>query len=162
MIIRIALATLFLAILALPAVAQTGSAAAPQVKPSAKLAVEKLNIIGAGHKIIPLAVEMAVTQDEQIDGLMGRTSLGPHEGMLFLFDKADNVSFWMKDTLIPLDMLFIDQHGRIFNIFENAKPEDLSPIRSNGPAKAVIEIAGGGAKTHGIKVGNTVEYKAFH
>jgi uncharacterized membrane protein (UPF0127 family) len=126
------------------------------------LPVEKVTFTGEGHKPLAYNVELAVSEQEQEIGLMGRTKLADDAGMIFLFDQAGEVSFWMKDTLIPLDMLFIDEHGRIFNIKENAQPQDLTPVPSAGPAKAVIELAGGNAKAHGIKVGNMVEYKAFH
>jgi uncharacterized membrane protein (UPF0127 family) len=126
------------------------------------LPVEKVTITGEGHKPLVYNVELAVSEQEQEIGLMGRTKLADDAGMMFPFDQVGEVSFWMKDTLIPLDMLFIDEHGRIFNIKENAQPQDLTPVPSAGPTKAVIEIAGGNAKAHGIKVGNMVEYKAFH
>jgi uncharacterized membrane protein (UPF0127 family) len=126
------------------------------------LPVATVTITGADHKPLPYKVELAVTDEEQEIGLMSRTKMADDAGMLFLFAKVGNVSFWMKDTLIPLDMLFIDEHGRIFNIKENAEPNDLTPIPAGGPTKAVIEIAGGGAAKHHIKVGNMVEYKAFH
>ena len=110
---------------------------------------------------VKLDMEIASTPLELERGLMDRTSLGQGAGMLFLFQYPAIQQFWMKDTLIPLDMLFIDEHGKIINIHRNAKPNDLTPIPSASPALAVIEINGGGAKLHDIRAGDIVHYKAF-
>jgi len=104
-----------------------------------------------------LRVELADTDKEREIGLMNRTSLSPDKGMLFIFPKEQSVSFWMKNTLIPLDMLFIKADGRIDFIHHNAHPEDETPITAPGPELAVLEIAGGQAMKHGIKVGDIVK-----
>ena len=101
-------------------------------------------------------VELALTEEERARGLMFRQELADDKGMLFLTEGAEVSSMWMKNTFIPLDMVFIaDKH--IVHIHENAKPEDLTPISSKVPVTAVLELAGGVVKKKGIKVGDTVE-----
>lgn len=152
-------ATVLLALIALfascPILAQTP---ARQLAPSAR-PLDTQTITVDGHA---LTVEMAVTEDEQVYGLMNRTSLPPDHGMLFLFPDMAPRTFWMKDTLIPLDMLFIDDHGKIVNIHANAKPEDLTSIPSDGPVLAVLELAGGSAAALRIKTGDVIHGKSFH
>lgn len=125
------------------------------------LKTDSLKIVGADGKSHAFTVEISATLDEQVKGLMGRKSLADDKGMLFVFDTMDVRAFWMKDTLIPLDMLFIDDKGKIIKIHENAKPEDLTSIPSDGPVLAVLELAGGVAQKQGLKVGDTVKHKAF-
>lgn len=106
-------------------------------------------------------VELADTPDEQSRGLMFRESLAPDAGMLFDFHVSRPTSFWMQNTLIPLDMLFIDAKGKIVHIHENAVPQSLEPIPSQHPASAVIELNGGRAKAEGIAPGDTVSHLYF-
>ena len=101
-------------------------------------------------------VELALTDEERMRGLMFRKELADDKGMLFLTDHAQVSSMWMKNTLIPLDMVFIDSDKRIVHIHENAKPQDLTPISSKVPVTAVLELAGGAVKKNGIAVGDTV------
>ncbi len=100
--------------------------------------------------------EIARTREEQQRGLMNRPKLPKNNGMLFVFDPPATVGFWMKDTLIPLDMLFIDANGRITKIYDQAEPHDESPISSGGDVRAVLEILGGEAEARGIQVGDNV------
>jgi uncharacterized membrane protein (UPF0127 family) len=152
---------LMLAVLGLsssPALADAPQAAPAQVAVThPPLATQQITV--DSHT---LTVEMAVTEDEQVYGLMNRTSLPANHGMLFLFQTMDDRTFWMKDTLIPLDMLFIDDHGKIITIHQNAKPQDLTSIPSNGPVLAVLELAGGSAALLHIKVGDVIHGKSFH
>ena len=90
-------------------------------------------------------VEVARTADEQEQGLMFRTSLPAKGGMLFPFAKPKIASFWMKNTLIPLDMIFVRADGSIDRIAENTIPESLEPVVSGGEVAAVLELAGGTA-----------------
>jgi len=90
-------------------------------------------------------VEVARTDAEQDKGLMFRTSLPADGGMLFPFEKPRIGSFWMKNTLIPLDMIFIRADGSIDRIAENTIPESLEPVVSGGEVSAVLELAGGTA-----------------
>lgn len=101
-------------------------------------------------------VEVVDTPEGRGQGLMFRTSLAPDAGMLFDFKESRPVSFWMQNTLIPLDMLFIRHDGTIANIHVNAKPLDPTSIPSDGPVEFVLEIAGGRSVELGIKAGDTV------
>ena len=92
---------------------------------------------------------------------MFRKSVAPNAGMLFDFMKDDEQAFWMKNTLIPLDMLFIKKDGRIARIAANAKPLSTDSIPSYEPVRAVLEIAGGRAAELGLKPGDLVRNKAF-
>jgi hypothetical protein len=82
-------------------------------------------------------------------------------GMLFVHEKPMPISMWMKNTYIPLDMVFIDEHGRIQQIVEHATPHSLDIIRSKDPALAVLEIAGGDAKRLGLHAGQHVAHPAL-
>ncbi|MEZ5919165.1 MAG: DUF192 domain-containing protein [Alphaproteobacteria bacterium] len=106
------------------------------------------------------AVELALTSEEQQTGLMNRITLPDDGGMLFPFETAGNYSFWMKNTLIPLDMLFIDEQGVIRHIHHNAMPGSLEGISAGVPVKAVLELKGGQAQARGIKEGDRVLYPA--
>jgi uncharacterized membrane protein (UPF0127 family) len=106
-------------------------------------------------------VEIADNDLARERGLMFRTALAADRGMLFDFVEPQETAFWMKNTLIPLDMLFVRADGVIANIKADAKPGDLNPIPSDGPIRAVIEIAGGGAAKLGIKPGDHVKHPIF-
>ncbi len=106
-------------------------------------------------------IELAVTQEEMTKGLMFREELDPGAGMLFLFETDSERAFWMKDTLIPLDIIFIRTDGTIHRIHSMASPQDLTRIRSNGPVRAVLEVNGGLSETLGIKAGDTVHHESF-
>ena len=107
-------------------------------------------------------IRIADTEPRRELGLMYVTHLPSDEGMLFPEVHPQVMSMWMKNTYIPLDMLFIDTHGRIVCLLENAKPESLDILSCNQPAKAVLEIAGGEAQRRGIKVGDSVLHATFH
>lgn len=102
-------------------------------------------------------VEVAATPEEQARGLMFRRSLGPDQGMIFPYSPAQEVGFWMKNTLIPLDMIFIRSDGTIIRI-ATAQPHSLDPVRSGEPVAAVLEIAGGRAAELGIGEGDIVSW----
>jgi hypothetical protein len=101
-------------------------------------------------------IEVVDTDATRAQGLMFRTELAPNAGMLFDFKQSRQVSFWMQNTLIPLDMLFIRADGTIANIHVNAKPLDPTSIPSDGAVQFVLEIAGGRSVELGIKAGDTV------
>jgi uncharacterized membrane protein (UPF0127 family) len=103
--------------------------------------------------------ELASTPEEQEKGLMFRTSMPKNHGMLFVFPQEQMAYFWMKNTRISLDLLFIDRNGYIVTIAKNAKPESLDIIASDVPVKAVLEINGGLAASLGIQKGNRVTYE---
>ncbi len=106
-------------------------------------------------------VEIADTDTTRERGLMFRKSLAPNAGMLFDFVPPRMVSFWMKNTLIPLDMLFIAPDGRILSIARDAPPMSEQPIYSGGVTRGVLEIAGGRAAQLGIQPGDKVRQRIF-
>ncbi len=107
-------------------------------------------------------VEMAITPEEKERGLMFRRELPEGHGMLFDFEVDQNVAFWMKNTYIPLDMLFIRGDGRILRIAENTEPLSERNIPSGGPVRAVLEVIGGTAKKLGIAAGDRVGGSIFN
>lgn len=106
-------------------------------------------------------VEIAVTQEQWSYGLMFRRSLPPDAGMLFVYDDDHEIQMWMKNTLIPLDMIFIRGDGTILRIAERTVPQDLTTIPSGGPARGVLEVNGGTTSRLGIKAGDRVLHPAF-
>lgn len=111
-------------------------------------------------------VESAVTDEQRQKGLMHRSKLDADSGMIFAIPSQQNsmVAMWMKNTLIPLDMLFTDQHGKIVWIHENAEPLSTKIIRpeTTAPVFFVIELNGGDVKKHHIKIGDTVKHQSIH
>jgi uncharacterized protein len=103
-------------------------------------------------------VEVAATAEQQTRGLMFRRTVGPNRGMIFPYDPPLEVAFWMKNTLIPLDMIFIRADGRIARIAANTTPESLDPVPSGEPISAVLEIRGGRAAELGIREGDIVRW----
>ena len=101
-------------------------------------------------------VEIADTEAAREYGLMNRTSMPQDHGMLFIFDYQSTVSFWMKDTLIPLDMVFLDSNGRIVDIYKNATPLSEDVYTAKSPSKYVVELNGGYCDRYGIKIGDNV------
>ncbi len=102
-------------------------------------------------------VELATTREEMITGLMNRTNLPENKGMLFIFDEEGVYKFWMKNTLIPLDMIWIDENGKIIYIEKNALPCDIPTCPAFGPessSKYVLEVNGGYTERHKINVGD--------
>src|SRR4051794_35796064 len=107
------------------------------------------------------SVEMATTSEEKETGLMYRKELADGKGMLFDFSPEQQVSMWMKNTFIPLDMIFIRADGRILRIAENTEPQSTRIIPSNGLAKGVLEVIGGTARKYGIAPGDRVVHPLF-
>jgi uncharacterized protein len=108
------------------------------------------------------SVEMATTEQEKETGLMYRKELPDGKGMLFDFSPEQQVSMWMKNTYIPLDMIFIRADGRILRIAENTEPLSTKIIPSGGPAKGVLEVIAGTAKKYGIAPGDRVAHPLFN
>jgi uncharacterized membrane protein (UPF0127 family) len=124
--------------------------------PSAKLEIAE------GKKVRhTFDVWLADTPARQAQGLMFVRSLPPARGMLFVHPAPRPISMWMKNTYIPLDMVFIDGLGRIQQIIANTKPHSLDLVRSTGPALAVLELAGGEARRLGLKPGQQVIHPAL-
>ncbi|MBP7241193.1 DUF192 domain-containing protein [Amaricoccus sp.] len=114
-----------------------------------------------GASVMRFQVEVADDEAERARGLMFRESLPRFGGMLFVYETPQPVAFWMKNTLIPLDMLFFDAAGRLAALHENAVPGDLTPI-SGGPAPVqfVLELAGGSAARLGVAPGAEMRHPA--
>jgi uncharacterized membrane protein (UPF0127 family) len=108
------------------------------------------------------SVEMATTEEEKTTGLMYRKELPDGRGMLFDFSPEQQVSMWMKNTYISLDMIFIRADGRILRIAENTEPLSTKIISSGGPAKGVLEVAAGTAQKYGIAPGDRVAHPLFN
>ncbi len=126
-----------------------------------KLKKAEIAILSANGKLHKYMVEIAVTGEQLRIGMMFRKYIEENTGMLFAFKGEAERSFWMKNTLIPLDLLFIKNDGVITHIHHMAKEGSLEPIRSNGKVAAVLEIAGGEAEILGINIGDRVLYKDF-
>ncbi len=117
---------------------------------------EPLTIETASGKTHDFVAELALDDAQRAQGLMFRKSMPSENGMLFDFGETRAVAMWMRNTLIPLDMLFIGRDGRITHIHENAVPHSEAIISSRGPVKFVLELNGGAAKRSGIKPGDMV------
>ena len=130
--------------------------AAPQNLPQSPLVIETAN--QSGHAF---TVELADTPQARAIGLMHRTAMATDHGMLFDFGAPRPVSMWMKNTLIALDMLFIQSDGRIVNIAADTTPHSLQPVHSRGRVKAVLELNAGTAKALGIAPGDWVRHAIF-
>lgn len=107
------------------------------------------------------SIELADTPDSRAYGLMNRASLPKSSGMLFVYEYPQHVSFWMRNTLIPLDMIFVDARGVITRIHENARPHDETPIDGGSGVLAVLEINGGLARRLGLTEGGVLQHPAF-
>lgn len=108
-----------------------------------------------------VAVEIAADDERRAQGLMYRDRLDPGHGMLFLFPHNTVLSFWMKNTRIPLDMIFLDSDRRIVGIVESAPPCKFDPCPSYGPnaiARYVLEVGGGQARAHELKKGDVLQF----
>ena len=142
----------FAAILALCALSGFGAQAA---------SIQPLEIVTkSGVQVF--SVEMATTEEEKTTGLMYRKELPDGKGMLFDFSPEQEVSMWMKNTFISLDMIFIRADGRILRIAENTEPQSTKIIPSRGPAKGVLEVIAGTAKKYGIAPGDRVAHPLFN
>jgi len=106
-------------------------------------------------------VELAVTPAQHSQGLMHRLNMAPKSGMLFVYSRPQPVSFWMKNTFIPLDMIFIAADGKIINIRQRTVPHSLIPVRSKANALAVLELNGGTASSLNIQPGDRVRHEVF-
>ena len=118
--------------------------------------------ITSGDAVHEFKVEFAKTEEERRIGLMFREELADDAGMLFDFGPDPQpVSMWMKNTLIPLDMAFIDEHGEIVRITAMTTPQSLESIKSGGPVIGVLEVRGGRFAELGVKPGDTVSHPLF-
>lgn len=114
-----------------------------------------------GAPVREVAVEVADNDIARQRGLMWREKLADSEGMIFVFDGESMQRFWMKNTLIPLDMVFIDSQMAIVGVVENAEPKSLASRGVDRPSKYVLELAGGYSKRYGLKVGSKVKLSGY-
>ena len=123
--------------------------------------IKNLEIINDTGRLVQYHVEIAKTNEEQTKGLMHRLNLKKNGGMLFLFDNEKKASFWMKDTLIALDIIFINKNGSINKIHNNTRPKSLKRIKSKGEVLAVLEINAGEAKKNNIGYRSFIDLEKF-
>ncbi len=129
--------------------------------PARAASVEPLEIVTkSGMQVF--SVEMATTEEEKTQGLMYRKELPDGKGMLFDFSPEQQISMWMKNTYISLDMIFIRADGRILRIAENTEPLSTKIISSGGLAKGVLEVIAGTAQKYGIQPGDRVAHPLFN
>ncbi len=122
-----------------------------------KFDTQPLTIVTRDGKSHAFTVELAVTPRQREQGLMNRREMAEDRGMLFAFGETRQVFMWMKNTYLPLDMLFLGKDGKIRTIKENAEPLSEAIIDSKGPIDYVLELNGGTVKRLGIRTGNRVE-----
>ena len=113
---------------------------------------------GANTAPLDVKVELARTPEERRKGLMHREFLAKGEGMLFIFSEEKIQRFWMKNTLIPLDMIHLDRQGRVVGVVAEAQPHDLRPVGVQRPAMYVLEVPGGWSASVGITVGSQATF----
>ena len=107
---------------------------------------------------VPLAVEVAEDDTQRGYGLMFKKALGDGEGMIFLFDETREHIFWMKNTFIPLDMVFVDDHRRVAGVYENAEPFSLRRMTVEKPSRYVLEVNAGWCREHGVAPGTQLRF----
>jgi uncharacterized membrane protein (UPF0127 family) len=142
----------WLALVAAPAAAQQGLATFER---------GSLTLVSADGTERAFDIELALTPQQQSQGLMYRQSLAPDAGMLFIYRPTRLVTMWMKNTVIPLDMLFIAEDGEVVKVVERAVPFSLATISSGEPVRAVLEINGGTVKRLEIRPGDRIVHPAF-
>ncbi|MFH1538711.1 MAG: DUF192 domain-containing protein [bacterium] len=125
------------------------------------LPVIPVTITNSGDQTFKITAEVATTAEDQETGLMNRKSLGEDEGMLFVYDNEQTLAFWMKNTLISLDMIFIDSGKTIVDINHSAEPGSIIPYVSQAPAKYVLEVNGGYCNSNNIKAGDRVYFSGY-
>lgn len=128
---------------------------------SVTFGASRLEVVADGGRRHAFAVELAVTPEQLSQGLMFRRDLPAGTGMLFDFGSARQVSMWMKNTLIPLDMLFMDRAGRVVHVEQYAVPGSLEPRGPAEPVLGVLELPAGTARRLGLKPGDRVIHSMF-
>ena len=140
--------TAAMALLGFACAAGSGNGAGPRVV---------LESAGERHAV---RVELARDDAERARGLMYREKLDDDAGMLFLFPVAEDHGFWMKNTLIALDMIFIGEDGRVVGVVENAAPRSLDLRSVGAPSRYVLEVNGGWAARRGVRKGDKVRFES--
>jgi uncharacterized membrane protein (UPF0127 family) len=150
---RVQWAVVLVGTLALAVLGSPGALSAVELEPLEIVSKSGVHTFG---------VEMAATPEEQAKGLMYRRELPEGQGMLFDFHREQPAAFWMKNTYIPLDMIFIRGDGRILRIAEHTVPLSEALVRSGGPVRAVLEVVAGTAQKLGIAPGDRVAHPIFN
>ncbi|MBW2733885.1 MAG: DUF192 domain-containing protein [Deltaproteobacteria bacterium] len=120
-----------------------------------------VTIFEAGGRTLRVSVEVVRKPAELARGLMYRKELAPMAGMLFIFSRLQVQSFWMKNTYIPLDMIFVDETMKVVGLVENAGPMTLDSRRIEAPSRYVVEVNAGFCKKHGVVVGTTMRVEGI-
>ena len=143
---------------ALPACKSGGQKTAQSSVPASVASIA----IDTGERKVSFRVEVAVTPEEHARGLMYRSRLADDAGMMFVFEQPAVQRFWMKNTLIPLDMIFIGKDRKIVGVVENAAPETENERMVGAPSQYVLEISGGLSAKLGIHRGEPVDFQNVH
>ncbi len=143
--------------IAAPAACQPAASPVALERSAAGLDQVPLTIVSGG-KTHRFTVEVARSIAQQQTGMMNRNSLAPDRGMIFPYDPPQPVAFWMRNTLIPLDMIFISPGGKILRIEDSAVPLSLDPVPSGGPVEGLLELAGGRSTELGLKAGDQIDW----
>ncbi len=118
----------------------------------------RVRVHASGGKPSEVVAEIADDRAERSQGLMHRENLPRDRGMLFVYELEGNYAFWMKNTLIPLDMIFIDKARRVVGIVESAQPHTTEPRRVGVPSRYILEVNGGWAEEHQVEIGDRVDF----
>ena len=154
------LAGLYVLLLVSGSVASAFSSDPPDTGVAQSLPLAPLTVVTRGGSV-SLQVQVADTEARRQTGLMYRASMPEKEGMLFLFPEVRPVAFLMKNTVLSLDIIFIDDAGRVMNIARGTTPHSLQPIPADGPTRAVLELNAGASARLGIDPGDRVLYQAL-
>jgi uncharacterized protein len=150
------------ALIAAAALLPVAARAQPGVdRPQPRLPTEPLVIVTRDGRRLAFTVEMALSSEQQMIGLMFRPEVKPDEGMLFDWGAPRESSMWMRNTLASLDMVFIAADGRIHRIAERTVPHSLATVSSNGPVRATLELAAGVTERLDIRAGDRVLHRIF-
>lgn len=118
----------------------------------------ELSLYKNGNLLKIIDIEIADTFEKRSLGLMYRTSMKENQGMLFIFPEEEMRSFYMKNTIIPLDIIYLNKDKEIINVIKNARPFDETSLPSEKPAQYVLEISGGLSDKWGIEAGDTIDF----
>lgn len=147
--------------LALGAGCKNSQRMSPGTSPAEASPAALVSVSVADGRSVPFRVEIARTEPEREQGLMYREHLAPDAGMLFIFERPAPLTFWMKNTFIPLDMIFIGADRRVVGVVENAEPRTLIARRVAGLSRYVLEINGGLSAKLGIQTGAVVGFNGI-
>ena len=154
-------ALIFAVSIAMAAIASLASGALAQTRTPVSFDRTEIAVETASGELHRFEVELAVRREQFGQGLMFRRELAEDAGMLFILPRPQTINMWMKNTYLPLDMLFLDSKGQIVRLVERTIPLSTDTIPSNRPVKGVLEVNAGTAKRLGLAVGDRVLHPAF-